>query len=228
MTELDKNQVIWRYLSLDKFLDLILNRTITLTPYYKASDRNEVSWILNSIDERNEHLRTRIVSHVETLRTHYFISCWSKNDFEKISLWRHYLGKDGLGVAIKSTIATVQNNVLWDSCMTQEVIYIPKIIFEEEIESDKLLYTKNIAYKDEEEVRFIVNHPVAIWSENSEPIKMAPPPLMKFDVNIETFIDEIVISPYCKTWQKQLIRQLIHAHCSILSNKIQESTINEG
>lgn len=227
MTELNKNQIIWRYLSLDKFLDLILNRTITLTPYKKASDQNEVSWILDSIDERNEHLRSSVNSHIEILKDYYFISCWTKSDFEKISLWRHYLGKDGLGVAIKSTYAGVQKGILWDSYMMKEVIYKSELKFEEEIESDRLLYTKYIAYKDEEEVRFIVNHPRTIWPENSGPVQVNAPPLMKFNIDIDTLIDEIVISPYCKSWQRDLIRQLINAHCPILINRIQQSTIKE-
>jgi hypothetical protein len=46
---------------------------------------------------------------VESHLKNNFISCWTKNPDEKISLWRHYLGKDGIGVAIQSKLIAFLN-----------------------------------------------------------------------------------------------------------------------
>ena len=83
-------------MSLDKFIDFLLNKRLIFSPIEIMSDQNEVRWILDTIDDSNENHREGVEKFVESHLKNNFISCWTKNPDEKISLWRHYLGKDGI------------------------------------------------------------------------------------------------------------------------------------
>lgn len=46
------NNIIWRYMSLEKFIDLILNRSIYFANARKMEDKFEMEIPINSLDER--------------------------------------------------------------------------------------------------------------------------------------------------------------------------------
>lgn len=229
MKELDKNQTIWRYMSLDKFIDLLLSKRIIFSPIKIMSDQNEVRWIIDTIDESKENQREGVEKFVESHLKNNFISCWTKNPDEKISLWRHYLGKDGIGVAIKSKVGSFYKHVKWEknSFSIREVIYKKELKFED-IEKGQLNFTKGIAYKDEEELRIFTHfNSIKFDEEKKQPVFYEPPNIMSIEVDLENFIDSIMISPYCAEWQTEVIRQLTERIVPNLSGKFITSMVKE-
>tara|TARA_R110002051_G_scaffold323945_1_gene419264 strand:+ start:768 stop:1463 length:696 start_codon:yes stop_codon:yes gene_type:complete len=229
MKELDKNQIIWRYMSLDKFIDLLLNKRLIFSPIKIMSDQNEVRWILDTIDESKENHREGVEKFVESHLKNNFISCWTKNPDEKISLWRHYLGKDGIGVAIKSKVDSFYKHIKWEenSFSIQEVVYKKELKFED-IEGGQLNFTKGIAYKDEEELRIFTHFNFMKFDEKrKQPVFFEPPSIMSIGIDLENFIDSIMISPFCATWQIEVIKQLTEEIVPSLSEKFVKSMIKE-
>ena len=216
-------------MSLDKFLDLLLNQRLIFNPIKMMSDQNEVRWILDTIDANNERHRQGAEKYVEAILKNYFISCWTKNDNEKISLWRHYLGKDGIGVAIQSKVDNFYKHVYWDeqSFSLQEVLYKKELKFED-IEKGQLHFTKNIAYKDEEELRVLTSFNFMRFDEKLEkPVFFEPPNFMSINIEPEKFISGIMISPFCANWQTEIIKQMTHKLAPNLTDRFKISSINE-
>ena len=76
--------IIWRYMGLDKFLDLLLNDTITFTKVSIASDKNEIKWILKNLEDTDEYKTHSegATKHIEKLRDTSYISCWTMKERE--------------------------------------------------------------------------------------------------------------------------------------------------
>jgi len=193
------------------------------------SDKNEVRWVLDTIDDENEHHRAGVEKFVDLQLKNNFISSWTKNPNEKISLWRHYLGRDGIGVAIKSKVANFYKHIEWgeSSFSIQEVIYKKQIEFND-IETGRLLHTKSIAYEDEEELRIFSNFRMMTFDDNMKrPVNHNPPDLITKKIDLKNFIDGIMISPFCQNWQVEMIKQLITELSPDLLTLIQKSVIRE-
>jgi len=112
------NKIIWRYMSLEKFLDLILNRCVYFANARKMEDRFEMEIPIKSLDERKEHYLQRgqdskkakstiekEVLIAKRFKENTYVSCWSMHKAESYALWKIYLGGSVNGVAIKSTVA---------------------------------------------------------------------------------------------------------------------------
>lgn len=82
-----KETVIWRYIGLDKFLDLLLTSTNKFSNASIATDRNEISWILENL-KRNPDFEKHsegATLFIESLRRTTYISCWVENKGESRS-----------------------------------------------------------------------------------------------------------------------------------------------
>lgn len=105
--------IIWRYIGLDKFIDLLLTRTIKFTLVSIASDKNEINWILKTLKESKEN-PIGAINHIRNLRNSTYISCWTMKDYESRSLWATYLDSTKQGVAIKTTVGKFIESVEWN------------------------------------------------------------------------------------------------------------------
>ncbi|WP_146947081.1 hypothetical protein [Cyclobacterium qasimii] len=112
------NNIIWRYMSLEKFIDLILNRSIYFANARKMEDKFEMEIPINSLDERRRDYLERgkssisvkstmekEVSVAKRFKENTYVNCWSLNNAESYALWKIYLGGSINGVAIKSTVS---------------------------------------------------------------------------------------------------------------------------
>jgi hypothetical protein len=216
-------------MSLDKFIDLLLNKRLIFSPIKIMSDQNEVRWILDTIDESNENHRPGVGKFVESHLKNNFINCWTKNPDEKISLWRHYLGKDGIGVAVQSKVDSFYKYVNWkeNTFSIQEVIYKKELKFDD-IEKGELNFTKSIAYKDEEELRIFTYFNFLDFDEETKrPVYFEPPDVIPIEIELENFISGIMISPFCADWQIEVIKQLTEKIAPSLSDRFKKSIIRE-
>lgn len=112
------NRVIWRYMSLEKFIDLLLNRSIFFSNANKMEDRFEMEIPLFSLEEKKKYYLGRgmdskkVISVLDKevllakkFKENTYVNCWSRNDAESYALWKIYLGGSPNGVAIKSTVS---------------------------------------------------------------------------------------------------------------------------
>lgn len=235
--------IIWRYIGLDKFLDLLLTNTIKFTLTTIASDKNEIKWILKNLENSSEY-KTHGDSakrYIEKLRNTTYISCWTMKENESRALWSTYLDNNKQGVAIKSTVGQLTNSITCDdfSLNCKIVDYRNNFNFEELQSGDIIINTKNKAYIEESEVRFSVylpdsnipNHPNLEDYIKIEERKLSKrsddKKIITFDINLDLLTANIMIPPYCSDWQKNNLVQLIKDYKPELLDRIIDSTINE-
>lgn len=112
------NKVIWRYMSLEKFIDLILNRSIFFSNASRMEDRFEMEIPLFSLEQKKNYYLSRGMDSIKAnsvldkeiliakkFKENTYVNCWSRNDAESYALWKIYLGGSPNGVAIRSTVS---------------------------------------------------------------------------------------------------------------------------
>ncbi|WP_169817497.1 hypothetical protein [Algoriphagus vanfongensis] len=226
-----KEEIIWRYIGLDKLIDLLITKTLKFTVVSIASDKNELQWILKSLKDSPEYDKHNEGAsfHINWLRNTTYISCWTMKETESRSLWATYLGFDKIGVAIKSTVGNFIDSLNWNNYGFDYRIVDYRNNFNfEEIQSNIIVTnTKNTAYKEESEIRFYVTHKDLI---NYDKLVINDNPkdkVISFEVDLSHLIQELMISPYCAKWQRDNIIRLVEKYQPNLTNKISESTIYE-
>jgi hypothetical protein len=117
--------VVWRYLTLPKFLDLIQTKELhyTNTKILRKDDRyedgilhqdeiNQYKQAIGNVDWKNTYIKLDSYDKIEALfalimhdaseEVETFVNCWNISDIESYNMWKTYV-PDGFGVAIKST-----------------------------------------------------------------------------------------------------------------------------
>lgn len=235
--------IIWRYIGLDKFLDLLLTNTIKFTRASIASDKNEIKWILKSLEKSDEYKYESedAIKHIETLRDSMYISCWTMKDNESRPLWATYLDNSKQGVAICSTVGKFIDSIEWeDFGFDYRIVdYRNDFDFKELQNNTIAINTKNIAYREESELRFCVScnestlprilEFKSIHKINDSRLRKRSKDktVVKLDVDLEKLVSGIMISPYSSKWQKDNIIRLIKDYKPELIGRIIDSTINE-
>ena len=232
----EETEVIWRYIGLDKLIDLLLTKSIKFSQVKIAADQNELTLPLSSIEEK--HLKSA-QKFIEEMRSIMYISCWSLKPHESRSLWYAYLDKTLLGVAIKTNVGSLINSISWNQySFDYRIVDYRNSFNPEEIQNNIItVNTKSVAYEEETEVRFSISALSNISSESPDEYAKRfldftnrlneLEPVISLDIDLPTLNSEIYVSPYCADWQKKSIKDLIKKLCPELTNRIVDSRINE-
>lgn len=104
-------------MSLEKFIDLLLTRSLFFANANKMEDKFEMAVPIipksesKGISDRGSgmllkrELSQKEIELANKFKENTYISCWSLNDAESYALWKIYLGGSSNGVAIKSTVS---------------------------------------------------------------------------------------------------------------------------
>lgn len=114
--EIPSDVILWKYMSLDKFIYLISENKLYFCRIDKFEDDRECT--LTTIDKKIFRYNEKAKYYWERERTRYFISCWIKANNELALMWNTY-GKKG--IAIKTTVGKLIESLSED---TQHDIYI--------------------------------------------------------------------------------------------------------
>lgn len=182
------NIVIWRYMSLEKFLSLIENEELYFCRADLFEDKQEVT--LPIIDKNNFYYSEENKNYWENERKRHFVNCWIESPHELSLMWTAYAKN---GIAIKSTVGNLKK------CFINSIenIYLSRvkyIDYETDSSQDagtpknvlKLLFTKRSLFKQENEIRLLHSD----YENKDRDIKGKS---IKVDINV--LIDEIVTSP---------------------------------
>lgn len=227
-TEQDLNKKIWRYMSLPKFLSLLLEQSLffcrinlledkyegksteneLMLKVYKSLYDHNKDMIRKVSDENLEDRKESIRKNISDWSNVVYVNCWNISEIESYSLWKAY-SSDEFGIAIQSKIETLLE-VLKPST---EINFFPaKVIYREELdqsyEGSALLqpyFRKRKEYKDENELRILyvknIETGKSILENNVEG------ELIKIDLN--KLIENIYISPYSSSWYLELVKEVI-------------------
>jgi hypothetical protein len=231
------DEEIWRYMNMSKFIALLECKKIHLTRLDIFDDLFEAHYPIVDYDRHFSQMLDIDWSIVDLKRDHrnlmellkqgwFYVNCWHVNSVESYAMWNIYTTKSE-GIAIKTTIGKLKQSI-----KSQLRIFYSKISYldynnESLIEYQMSCRQKGVlihpfpafykekSYEYEKEFRVaFMNNPFIDKTNDSH---------KAIDVNLDTLIEEIYISPYAGKWFRDLIEKVVKRYK--LNAPIQQSRI---
>ena len=235
--------IIWRYMELSQFLDLIVHRQIYFPNMNILTDKYEGKIPQNIITQKENELKTKgLIGRdldEEMMRFHYFtspmpeltrINCWTMEEHESYALWKIYLKGSTSGVAIKTTVGSLKKSLENGNNLDSEDIYLGKVSYSNDFDFDKLdrfelVTTKMPYYSYEKELRLIIfDNPI---SEGGK-ARRSDGKGRYVKINVGDLIDDIYISPFSSGWFFNTIKTTIELLEPSLKDKVCTSNIQDS
>jgi hypothetical protein len=201
----DPDTIVWKYLDLSKFLDLLLSRKLFMSRSDKFEDQYEGTFS----EPTYEEIKKLAINNPEFLdyykihREKVAISSWHINEYESFAMWQIFT-QNSEGLAIQSTIGRLQKALEPEKNFKQYIGEVNYIDYKKEyIPFDDMFFPflfKRKSFQYEREVRII--------SDTSD-TKITINDGIKINVDISQLIDKIYIHPKSENWYKNLVIQLV-------------------
>ena len=236
---------IARYINLEKFLSLVINKQIffcrtdkledkyegtlpklsksILIKWYKHMRDNENYFTIPMPDNKIEEIVSESIEFRNKLKAITCVNCWNEYNGESYALWKIYSKLDQ-GLMIKSTYQNLINSFT----NSDEVIFCSKINYID-YEKDRFdigdifapFVNKYIGYSFESEIRLIHQTPDQNYEYDWNKEKCVKGKMI--NVNLNELINEVVISPQADNNFLKLINEIKLEHK--LSYKISRSNL---
>lgn len=233
------NRIIWRYLTFEKFLDLLLNSELFFTNLTKLTDKYEGTMFESNIEpalsiakrKKDAQQVLEILDNkreINELRNYTLVNCWTLKRHESFALWKIYVGT-GPGIAIRTTVSNLTKAVNQTKQEFDEDIAIATIKYKDKLDNSfsriEATITKKPFYDFEDEMRLIIfNYPLSNYG-HEVPYDLAIGKRVK--VNTHKLISELYISPFLSQEYRNTIANTIVKLAPFLKNRIKSSDINE-
>ena len=201
----DPDTIVWKYLDLSKFLDLLLSQKLFMSRSDKFEDQYEGTFSEPTFEEikKLSENNPKFLDHYKSKREKVIISSWHINEYESFAMWQIFT-QNSEGLAIQSTIGRLQKAVEPEKSLKQYIGEVNYIDYKKEyIPFDDLFFPflfKRKSFQYEREVRII--------SDTSD-TKININDGLKINVDISQLIDKIYIHPKSENWYKNLVIQLV-------------------
>lgn len=213
VTTPDKETIVWHYFSLAKFLSLLNDKQL----FFQRSDRffDSKEGKLSSMDKRlyEYYHVSNLIDRAESggLGCCY-VNCWVMSNVELYLMWSTYSSLCE-GIAIKSTVGNLIKSL--DPNEEKEVMIsdVKYIDYESDYTFDKTggmanaiapYFCKRQYFSQEQELRLAHYDPNMRIHHNVYN--------MKFDVSLESLIDEVWIAPDAENWYVDLVKKELSFH----------------
>ena len=201
----DTDTVVWKYLDLSKFLDLLLSQKLFMSRSDKFEDQYEGTFSEPTFEEIKK-LATdnpEFLNYYKTHREKVAISSWHINEYESFAMWQIFT-QNSEGLAIQSTIGRLRKALDPEQNINQYIGEVNYIDYKKEyIPFDDMFFPflfKRKSFQYEREVRIISD-----ISESKIKINDG----LKINVDIDQLIEKIYIHPKSENWYKKLVIQLV-------------------
>ena len=201
----DPDTIVWKYLDLSKFLDLLLSQKLFMSRSDKFEDQYEGTFSEPTFEEIKKLAvnNPEFLNYYKTHREKVAISSWHINEYESFAMWQIFT-QNSEGLAIQSTIGRLQKALEPEKNLKQYIGQVNYIDYKKEyIPFDDLFFPflfKRKSFQYEREVRIISD-----TSETSITINDG----IKINVDISQLIDKIYIHPKSENWYKNLVIELV-------------------
>ena len=201
----DPDTIIWKYLDLSKFVDLLLYKKLFLSRSDKFEDQYEGTFSEPTFEEIKK-LATdnpNFLDYYKIHRKNVVISSWHINEYESFAMWQIFTQKNE-GLAIQSTLGKLQKALSIDTEFEQYIGEVNYIDYKKEyIPFENTFFPflfKRKSFQYEREVRVISDvTKIGLEIDNG----------LKIDVNLEELIEKIYIHPKSENWYKKLVMDLV-------------------
>jgi hypothetical protein len=201
----DPDTIVWKYLDLSKFLDLLMSQKLFMSRSDKFEDQYEGTFSeptyeeIKKLSENNPEFLQYYKSHREKV----VVSSWHINEYESFAMWQIFT-QNNEGLAIQSTIGRLQKALKPEINFSQFIGEVNYIDYKKEyIPFDDMFFPfmfKRKSFQYEREIRIISD-----LSENAVKINDG----IKIDVDISQLIEKIYIHPKSENWYKKLVIELV-------------------
>ena len=202
---IDPDTIVWKYLDLSKFLDLLLSQKLFMSRSDKFEDQYEGTFSEPTFEEikRLSVNNPEFLQYYKSHREKVAISSWHINEYESFAMWQIFT-QNSEGLAIQSTIGRLEKALVPENKYEQFIGEVNYIDYKKEyIPFDDMFFPflfKRKSFQYEREVRIISD----ISSSN---IKINDG--LKIDVDINQLIEKIYIHPKSENWYKNLVIELV-------------------
>lgn len=197
--------VVWKYLDLSKFLDLLLSKKLFMARSDKFEDQYEGTFSEPTFEEM-KRLSVDNPEFLQSYKTHreqVVVSSWHINEYESYAMWQIFT-KTNEGLAIRSTVKRLQEALEPENTFRQQIGKVNYIDYKREyIPFDDAFFPfmfKRKSFQYEREVRIISD-----LSGHNLQINDG----IKVSVDIHRLIDKIYIHPKSENWYKRLVIALL-------------------
>lgn len=201
----DPDTIVWKYLDLSKFLDLLLSRKLFMSRSDKFEDQYEGTFSEPTYEEIKKLSvnNPEFLSYYKSHREKVVISSWHINEYESFAMWQIFT-QNSEGLAIQSTIGRLQKAMEVEKDFNQYIGEVNYIDYKKEyIPFDDMFFPflfKRKSFQYEREVRIIAD-----LSEQEIKINDG----LKIEVDIDQLIEKIYIHPKSENWYKKLVIELV-------------------
>ncbi|SHG06784.1 hypothetical protein SAMN05444372_102137 [Flavobacterium micromati] len=201
----DTNTVVWKYLDLSKFLDLLLSHKLFMSRSDKFEDQYEGTFSEPTFEEIKKLAidNPDFLNHYKTHREKVAVSSWHINEYESFAMWQIFT-QNSEGLAIQSTIGRLQRSLRPETDFEQYIGEVNYIDYKKELipfdDSFFPFLFKRKSFQYEREVRVITD-----IGESDLQINEG----LKISVDINELIEKIYIHPKSENWYKNLVIQLV-------------------
>ncbi|NGY38451.1 hypothetical protein FQU23_013135 [Flavobacterium sp. XN-5] len=201
----DPDTIVWKYLDLSKFLDLLMSKKLFMSRSDKFEDQYEGTFSEPTFEE----IRKLSIDNPDFLkfykeqREKVAISSWHINEYESFAMWQIFT-QNTEGLAIQSTIGRLQKALAPENNYKQYIGEVNYIDYKKEyIPFDDMFFPflfKRKSFQYEREVRIISDVAESTITLNDG---------LKINVNLDQLIEKIYIHPKSENWYKNLVIQLV-------------------
>ena len=213
---------LWKYMDFTKFMALITYQQLFACrsdlfddPYEGTYPRMVINYLqhikedeLNNSNAKNVRL---MYDFNLNLRRCTYISCWHANNFESAAMWDLY-SKNDASVAIETTYADLKKT-LPPEALLGLVNYID---YEKDIfPLGNAFYPfthKRKSFEHEKEVRFLIQNIPLDAEEKRVDFNKTVPNVIPIDVNINSFVKKIHLSPRSPDWMLNLLQDIVNKY----------------
>jgi hypothetical protein len=201
----DSDTIVWKYLDLSKFLDLLLGGQLFMSRSDKFEDQYEGTFSEPTFEEmkRLSADNPDFLDFYKNRRKNVVVSSWHISEHESFAMWQIFT-KNNEGLAIQSTIGRIQEALKPETRYEQHIGAVNYIDYKKEyIPFDNNFFPflfKRKSFQYELEVRI-----VADLTQHNLFINEG----VKTDVDINQLIEKIYIHPKSENWYKKLVMELM-------------------
>jgi len=201
----DPDTIVWKYLDLSKFLDLLLSKKLFMSRSDKFEDQYEGTFSEPTFEEIKKLAidNPEFLNYYKIHRERVAISSWHINEYESFAMWQIFT-QNSEGLAIQSTIGRLQKALQPENNFDQFIGEVNYIDYKKEyIPFDDFFFPflfKRKSFQYEREVRIITDTSKSTIKLNEG---------LKINVDIDQLIEKIYIHPKSENWYKKLVIELV-------------------
>ena len=201
----DNNTIVWKYLDLSKFLDMLMSQQLFMSRSDKFEDQYEGTFSEPTFEEIKKIAANnpKFLDYYKSHREKVVISSWHINEYESFAMWQIFT-KNNEGLAIQSTIGRLKEALRPENRIEQYIGNVNYIDYKKEyIPFDDTFFPflfKRKSFQYEREVRIISDVSAQNISINEG---------LKINVDLNQLIEKIYIHPKSENWYKKLVIELV-------------------